>query len=84
MSGVSARVEAIFDELLPVMLATHTALAIGVLLLVGLQVGVVLCSLYMRPVRTWGQVLKLLLILFAALVICCITVWLLWQLERVQ
>lgn len=80
MSAGFSRVEALIDAFIGALTTTHALIGIGVLLVVGVQITVVICGLYMRPVRSARQLFKLLLILFAALVLCSMTLWLLWEL----
>lgn len=52
------------------------------LLFVLANVVVVLIAIYMKPIRTWRQFFKILLYLFAAGVICYMTVWLYFNLLK--
>ena len=69
----------IIEAITKALSAADNLYGIALIVFILLQVGIVLASLYLRPVRTMGQFFKLLLILFAALAICCMTVWLLWE-----
>jgi hypothetical protein len=80
MSAGFSRVEALIDAFIGALTTTHALIGLGVLVVVGAQITVVMCGLYMRPQRNIKQLLKLLLILFAALVLCSMTLWLLWEL----
>lgn len=60
---------------------THGVLGIALVMIIAVQVLIVLCTLYMRPIRTVAQFIKFVLILFAALAVCSITVGLLWMLN---
>lgn len=82
MSSDFPRVEALIEAFIGTLTTTHALIGIGVLLIVGVQITVVMCGLYMRPQRNIKQLLKLLLILFAALVLCSMTLWLLWELSQ--
>lgn len=64
------------EKLTGFLLLLHNVLGMWVILLLLLQVAVLLACIYMRPIRTRRQFFKLVLILFAGLGICSMTVWL--------
>lgn len=71
--------ESLLDGMVELVLASHNLIGIGVVLVILVQVGVVMIGLYAAPIRSPRQLLRLLLILFAAIAVCCMTVWLLLQ-----
>lgn len=75
-----ASFDSLTDAFLELFSKTHTLIGIGLVLFIGLQITAVLCGMYMKPIRSPKQLLKLVLILFAGVAICCMTVWLLWKL----
>lgn len=81
--GFLTRTGALVEAMTAAFLASHTLLGIGLIVFIGLQITVVLCGLYIRPTRNARQMGIFLLICLAALVFCCMTVWLLWKLSLV-
>lgn len=80
MAVSDAPVEGLLEAFFATLGLTNNLLGIGLVVFILLQVGIVLCGLYLRPVRSWRQAVKWLLTLFAAVAFCCMTVWLLWEL----
>lgn len=77
---ITALAEALFDGVLQ----AHTALGVAGLLFLFLQVAFVLACLYIRRPATPKQWAGMLLILFAVVAICSMTVWLLLKAYSIE
>ena len=77
MSSESGDADALIVGITELALSANNMIGIAVLLFVGVQVLLVLGSLYLRPVRTRAQFIKVMLILFAVGGFCSMTIWLL-------
>jgi hypothetical protein len=64
----------LLDAFIALILGAHTAMGIAVILLLFLQVLFVLACFYIRPPRTRKQWCWVLLILFAVVAICSMTI----------
>lgn len=80
MGAASARADSLLDAFVAMLMAANNVIGVVVLGFILLQVVLVLCALYIRPPHTFRQWVKLLLICFAAAVLCCMTIGLLWKL----
>lgn len=66
----------LIDRLIELIFSLHQLVELWVLLVLAVQVALLLAAFYVRPVRTARQLFSWLLILFAGVILCCMTVWL--------
>lgn len=70
--------DVLIQALLELIFSIHHLIGLWVLLALAVQVALLLVAFYMRPVRSARQLFSWLLILFAGVILCCMTVWLLF------
>lgn len=75
--GFAEHANGLIESIIQLVLNAHNVIGFGFILLLLLQVFLVLAGMHLRDIRTHKQRIKLLLILFAVLIICSMTVWLL-------
>lgn len=73
------RVIAASDVLIAAVVGITTVTGVFQLIFVGVNVIIVLITLYMRPIKTRKQLVIVLLSVLAAFAICCMTLWLYFQ-----
>lgn len=73
----ATRSESLVENMVALVLVGHNVIGAVLLLVLLAQTLLVLAGFYLRPVKTLRQFAIFLLILFAVLGICSITIWLL-------
>lgn len=73
----TSRSESLIENMIALVLMGHNVIGAVFIVVLLAQVLIVLAGFYLRPVKTLRQFALLVLILFAVLGICSITIWLL-------
>lgn len=68
--------DVLIKALLELVFSIHQLVEFWVLLVLAVQVALLLVAFYVRPIRHPRQLVFWLLILFAGVILCCMTVWL--------